>query len=155
MVRGERTDDRIRITKRTVDAARPRDREYVLWDADITGFGLVGHAFEMAEASDVCLCINATAVPLMADTLRLARDGVLTRAHKSTLSYVGSELDAGSVDDVLVGVLSDAQTSGGLLIAVAANESDALVAALIEKKTHSAAVIGEVRARSSHAIVLA
>lgn len=40
MVRGERTDDRVRITKRTVDAARPRDREYILWDVDIAGFGL-------------------------------------------------------------------------------------------------------------------
>lgn len=40
MARGERTDDRIRITKRTVDAAKPRVREYVLWDADITGFGI-------------------------------------------------------------------------------------------------------------------
>ncbi len=121
---------------------------------DITGFGLIGHAFEMADASGICITIDTAAVPLMTDTMRFARDGVLTRAHKATLSYLSDKLDAASVNETLTGVLADAQTSGGLLIAVAPDDTNRLVAALRENKTHSAAVIGEVTVRTSHSVVL-
>ena len=121
---------------------------------DITGFGLIGHAFEIAEASGVTLTIAAASVPLMDNTLRFAADGFVTRAHKSTLSYIGDRIDADSVDATLVNVLADAQTSGGLLMAVASERCDELVNQLERNKTRCAAVIGDVRPASRRAIIL-
>lgn len=121
---------------------------------DITGFGLVGHAYEMAAASGVTLHISAAAVPLMARALELAREGILTRAHKGTLAHLGDQLSTKDVDPVLVNLLCDAQTSGGLLIAVAADHADALLNALRAGKTPCAAIIGEVVSSEASAIRL-
>lgn len=121
---------------------------------DITGFGLVGHAYEMAAASGVTLHISAAAVPLMARALELAREGILTRAHKGTLAHLGDQLSTKDVDPVLVNLLCDAQTSGGLLIAVAADHADALLNALRPGKTPCAAIIGEVVSSEASAIRL-
>lgn len=121
---------------------------------DITGFGLIGHAFEMAEAANVTLRIAAAAVPLMSEVLRFARAGILTRAHVSNLAYIGDKLDRGPVDPVLVGILADAQTSGGLLIAVAPDRVQDLLSALTDYRTSCAALIGSVEPRSSCAIIL-
>ena len=96
---------------------------------DITGFGLLGHAFEVAEAGDVTITIEARAVPLMARTLELASGGCVTRSHKSTLARLGDQFTAGDVEETLVKVLADAQTSGGLLISVPSNKADQLLSA--------------------------
>lgn len=121
---------------------------------DITGFGLVGHAYEMAAASAVTLELEADKVPLLENTLRLAGDGIVTRAHKSNLEHVGDKFEPKGIDDTLVKVLADAQTSGGLLISVAADRADQLVEALNKRKTRAAAIVGSVRAGSQHAVVL-
>ena len=106
---------------------------------DVTGFGLVGHAREMAGAGDVTISIDATAVPLLAQTLELAAKGILTRAHKSNLEFLGDRFEAKNVDETLVGVLADAQTSGGLLIAVAPDRADRLIDALRARRTRAGA----------------
>jgi len=86
---------------------------------DITGYGLIGHAYEMADASGVTLEIDAARVPLIGPTLDLARSGAVTRAWKSTLEQIGHKFRAAAgVEDALVKTLADAQTSGGLLLAV-------------------------------------
>jgi selenide,water dikinase len=121
---------------------------------DITGFGLIGHAFEMAQASGVSLEIEAAKVPLLARTLELAKAGVVTRAHKSNLEHVGEAFSADGVDETLVKVLADAQTSGGLLLPVAPDRADALVAALRKRATRAAAPIGRVRSRDRTTIRL-
>ncbi len=121
---------------------------------DITGFGLIGHAHEMADASGVTVELRARSVPLLQRTLELAAGGTVTRAHKSNLEYVGHRFVSKSIDETLVNVLADAQTSGGLLIAVPAERVDALVAALEENKTRSTAVIGEVKPRSDQTVTL-
>ncbi|GMU83081.1 MAG: selenide, water dikinase [Planctomycetota bacterium] len=114
---------------------------------DVTGFGLIGHAFEMAEASGVTIEIEAAAVPLMARVLEFARLGVLTRAHKTARAYLGSKLRvAADVEEALAGVLLDAQTSGGLLLSVASEKLPALLDALQSMKAICAATIGSVAA---------
>lgn len=114
---------------------------------DVTGFGLVGHAFEMAEASGVTIEIEAAAVPLMARVLEFARQGVLTRAHKTARAYLGSKLRVDpDVEEALAGVLLDAQTSGGLLLSVASEKLSALLDALQSRKAICAAAIGGVAA---------
>jgi len=122
---------------------------------DITGFGLIGHAHEMACASEVTLEIWADRVPLMRRTLELARGGVVTRAHKSNLECVGGSLEKKDVDEVLVQVLADAQTSGGLLLSVAEDRVDQLLRELRIRNTRAAAVIGRVLPRGDFSIALA
>jgi len=113
---------------------------------DITGFGLVGHAFEIAGASGVTLQIRAAAIPLLRKVLDLARQDVVTRARKSTLSHLGTRLTAEGVEPALVNALCDAQTSGGLLICVPKERTPDLLTALRKNQTPCAAVIGEILA---------
>ncbi len=121
---------------------------------DITGFGLVGHAFEMAQAGRVTLHLDASAVPLMYQTLELAGRGALTRSYRSTLQHLGPELSVGTMDSLFVNVLCDAQTSGGLLISVSPQQTDVLLEALRRLGSPCAAVVGHVEKRGEKAICL-
>jgi len=121
---------------------------------DITGFGLIGHTAEMADASDVTIEILAEKVPLLEQTRALANKGMLTRAYKSTLAHLGEKLAWRGVDETLMHLLADAQTSGGLLIAVAEEKADQLVEQLSKRNTSCACVIGQAKSRSAQSVVL-
>ncbi len=121
---------------------------------DITGFGLIGHTHEMADASGLTFELQADRVPLLDRALELAGDGIVTRAHKSNLDYLGDHFESKGVDETLIKVLADAQTSGGLLIAVSADRADRLVKALEKRGTRATAVIGRAMPRGAHTIVL-
>lgn len=121
---------------------------------DVTGFGLIGHASEMADASGVTIELRASDVPLLDNALALARKKMLTRAAGTNLEYLGDRFTVHNVDEMLVKVLADAQTSGGLLLSVAEDRADRLVAALKEQKTRAAAIVGYVVAKTDQAIVL-
>lgn len=121
---------------------------------DVTGFGLIGHASEMADASGVTIELRASDVPLLENALALARKKMLTRAAGTNLEYLGDRFTVHNVDEMLVKVLADAQTSGGLLLSVAEDRADRLVAALKEQKTRAAAIVGYVVAKTDQAIVL-
>ena len=121
---------------------------------DITGFGLIGHAFEMADASGVTLEIEAARIPLLERTLEFAAQGMLTRTHKATLDHLGDKLAVVNVDATLVKLLADAQTSGGLLISVPEEQTDQLVTSLKKHQAICAAVVGQVTAPKTHAIHL-
>ncbi len=120
---------------------------------DITGFGLVGHAFEMAQGSGVGLRIDAAVVPLLARTIELAQAGVLTRAYKSCREHLGAKLIADGVDETLVNVLCDAQTSGGLLISFAADVAERAVD-LMQQGGVAARVVGSVTGDSPRTVTL-
>jgi len=112
---------------------------------DITGYGLVGHAFEMADGSDVTITLDAAQVPLLDRTLELARAGVTTRAAKTARDYLGTRLEiAPPLEETLVDILANAETSGGLLISVPAERCAALVAELKARGALAAAVVGTV-----------
>ena len=121
---------------------------------DITGFGLIGHAYEMAQAGGVTIEIEAGAVPLLEHTAELARKKMLTRAYQSNLEHIGSRLCATGVDESLVNILADAQTSGGLLIAVPETRVERLIRALSTRATRAEAVVGRVVSRSDEALRL-
>jgi len=121
---------------------------------DITGFGLIGHAFELADASGVSVELVADKVPLLAQAWTLAKQNILTRAHKSNLEYLGDRFVASAVDETLIGVLADAQTSGGLLIAVAEDRVDELVALLGWRQTKAAHVVGLVGPKTDVSVSL-
>ena len=112
---------------------------------DVTGFGLLGHVYEMAQGGGVRIVIEASRVPLMARTLEFARKGLLTRAHVSTREHLGEDLTIDAeVEETLGKVLLDAQTSGGLLLSVTAERCDELVSELKEAGALCAVVVGRV-----------
>lgn len=122
---------------------------------DITGFGLLGHAFELAEASQATLSIHAGAVPLLPRALEFARLGLLTRASRTTRSHLGPRLEiAAGVEDALVGVLADAQTSGGLLMSIPASRWHDLQRAAERLGLETLCAIGEVHPASATRIQL-
>ncbi len=111
---------------------------------DVTGFALMGHAWEMARASKVTIEIDAAAVPLLDGAMDLAAIGVLTSGDKTNREYVGADVEiAESVDQNLVKLLFDPQTAGGMLIAVSENKAEALLKTL-QANYPNARVIGRV-----------
>jgi selenide, water dikinase len=111
---------------------------------DVTGFGLLGHAREMAAGSGVSLRIHALQVPLLAGALECVRAGFVPGGLHSNRQFIGTcvEADAGVDPDILT-LLFDPQTAGGLLVAVAEADADALCAAL-QRAGVDAAAIGQV-----------
>ncbi len=86
---------------------------------DVTGFGLLGHAMEMARQSGVTIEIDADAVPRHPTALELARDGQVPSGSRDNLAFVAPDVDfAASVDAGMRTLLADAVTSGGLLLAL-------------------------------------
>lgn len=113
---------------------------------DITGFGLLGHGEGLARASNVRLVIDASAVPFMTGVLDLIAAGIVpggTRHNAET--HAEFTRFAPAVPEAVRIGLSDAQTSGGLLISIAPERSDKLLRALRERDTPLAAIVGEVR----------
>lgn len=107
---------------------------------DITGFGLLGHAFEVAKASNVTLTIDSNAVPLLPDVLELIAAGMLTRGDKNNRVYAGDTVRfAESVGGIMQSALFDPQTAGGLLISIPAAGVDKVLRAV-----SAARVIGRV-----------
>jgi selenide, water dikinase len=113
---------------------------------DITGFGLLGHIREMAQGSGVGATIDSRAVPLFNRVLELARDGA---APAGTVSNLDAAIGNGweftdAVAPELRLVLCDAQTSGGLLLAVAPEGAQRLVESLHAAGIHAACRVGEI-----------
>lgn len=92
---------------------------------DITGFGLLGHAYEMAKASDVTLIIVSKDVPLLPDVLELIAMGMLTRGDKNNRVYVGETVRIErNVSGTMQSALFDPQTAGGLLISMSESSAE-------------------------------
>ena len=112
---------------------------------DVTGFGLLGHLQNMLAASNVGAELDAAAIPLLPRAAELAERGAIpggtTRNREALTDQVRFD---SAVPERLRVLLFDAQTSGGLLIAVAPDRADALVAALKQEKTPAAARIGRI-----------
>jgi selenide,water dikinase len=97
---------------------------------DITGFGLLGHLLEMLTASGAGAELRLDAVPVIDGVWDLVRAGIYPGGSRRNLDHVSPRVDWGDLDDAEQLVLADAQTSGGLLIAVAPDRADALHAEL-------------------------
>lgn len=111
---------------------------------DVTGFGLLGHLHELARASGLEAHISAGEVPLLPHAVELVEAGYIpggTRRNRADVAHAVAWADA--VPEPLRVLLADAQTSGGLLIAVAPDRVDDLLSALEEAGTPAAAPIGE------------
>jgi len=95
---------------------------------DVTGFGLLGHAYEMAKASRVTFSIDSASVPLLPDVIDLIKQGMLTRGDKNNREYVGDSIHFNeNVSVEMQSALFDPQTSGGLLISLEADNASAFL----------------------------
>ena len=111
---------------------------------DVTGFGLLGHAFELARASRVCLIIDSAAVPLFDRVLELiAQDFVPGGTEENNAANAAFTTYGDSVSQALRIALADAQTSGGLLISASPNDARAIVSTL-QREGIKAHIIGRV-----------
>jgi selenide,water dikinase len=121
---------------------------------DVTGFALLGHAWEVARASNVTIEIDSARVPLINGALELARAGLMTGADKTNREYVGAEIEvASTVDPNVMKLFYDPQTAGGLLLAISAETADDLLAELRQNYPR-AEIIGKVVERGARAIVV-
>jgi selenide,water dikinase len=122
---------------------------------DITGFGLAGHAYEMAEGSKVTLVLELSRLPILEGAEPLARKPFLTRASGTNAGYVEPGLrKEGKLDATRLEFFYDAQTSGGLLISVPADRAEELVKNAVARGATSTCIVGEVTERGEKALVL-
>ena len=118
---------------------------------DITGFGLLGHAFEMAKASKVTFEIKSEKVPLLPEVLDLIEQKMLTRGDKNNRDYVGETVKISErVSKEMQSALFDPQTAGGLLISVKEEMAQTYL-----EEIENAKIIGRVKEYSGFLIEVA
>ncbi len=111
---------------------------------DVTGFGLLGHAFNMARASDKTLVLKADAMPMYDGAADLAADGIFSGAANRGREGLGSNVEiASSVADWMAAMCYDAETSGGILACVKPDQVPTFLAAMGDEM---AVKVGEVQA---------
>jgi len=142
----------------TLNAGAARAMLAIKVDAatDVTGFGLLGHLHNMLNASGVAAELDASAVPLLPLAADLAERGAIPGGTKQNREAITPHVSFDpAVAEAIRVLLFDAQTSGGLLIAVPAERADALIAALRREGTPAAARIGRIVAGRPGAIAIA
>jgi selenide,water dikinase len=121
---------------------------------DVTGFGLMGHALEIAQASGITFEINSAAIPIIEGTLELAASGMVTGGGKLNREFVGENaLLSSRITEEMVSLLFDPQTAGGLLISIPEDTSGAFVERL-QARYPRTTIIGRVVERGKYAITV-
>jgi selenide, water dikinase len=120
---------------------------------DVTGFGLLGHLHIALRASNASAEIDAATVPFIQGAIPLALEGMIPGGTRSNRSFVAAHVDWGELDEVEQLLLADAQTSGGLLMAVPPDLVDGLLTGLGARGV-TAALIGEVGDGAAGSIVV-
>ena len=121
---------------------------------DITGFGLLGHAYEMATGSNVTIKLFGGKLPIMNGAMDLASQGIIPGGAYRNMDYVKSELHIDhDVPEEVTDLAADPQTSGGLLIALPLDKAEELLGRLLDVAPCSR-IVGEVVERGKNAIEL-
>ncbi len=119
---------------------------------DVTGFGVLGHALHVAQGSGVTLHVRSADVPLLDGAAATLARGILTKAHRTTTTYVAPHVSGrDALDDVAWWTLVDPQTSGGLLLSVDPERVDALLDH-VRPRFPRATVVGTVGPRGERAL---
>lgn len=141
----------LRLNDRALELARKYDVGAI---TDVTGFGLLGHLYDLARASGLAAVVEYTGVPLLPRAHALAAGGCVPGGTRNNLAFVEASVRWGdALGETERLLLCDAQTSGGLLISTAAADSEALVEALVAEG-HAAADIGELVPGTAGTIVV-
>ena len=122
---------------------------------DITGFGLIGHACEMAQNSRVAIEIFSGRVPFIGEALEFASQGLVPEGTYANMEFRLDMVDnSKKIDEDLIAILNDPQTSGGLLISVAAEKAEAVLARITQQGDEEAAIVGQVLSKPESQIIL-
>jgi selenide,water dikinase len=127
------------MTRLNRDAARAAVEAGIRCGTDITGFGLLGHLYKLAEASGVSAVVDASAVPCLDAARDAVRDGYVSGGTRRNLDWVAPYAGLSAVDETEALLLADAQTSGGLLVA---------------GEVPGAPVVGELVPRADHVLII-
>ena len=142
------------MTRLNASASRAAINAGVRAGTDVTGFGLLGHLSEMLRASGVSAVLDASKVPVLEGAAEIVADGHVPGGTKRNFRSVKDSVDLGDTPQWMRTVLADAQTSGGLLLAVPESDVPDLAAALVASGDIGA-IIGFIEPASpSHVIVL-
>jgi len=121
---------------------------------DVTGFGLAGHLREMSQASQCDVTINAAKVPVIDQALNLAAAGIIPGGTYNNLEYTGGDISYKGQGRTMKLLLCDAQTSGGLLIAINRKDAPSFMEQLASSGIRDAAIIGEFTAKGKGRITV-
>lgn len=122
---------------------------------DVTGFGLLGHALEMAAGSKVAITLFADAIPLLPEVLDSVQMGLVPAGSFSNRNFCAHQIrHAKEIDPMLLDILADAQTSGGLLISLPEDMARALLDELKAGGVPDAAIIGRATAAKTGVVEL-
>lgn len=141
---GKATDEQISAAMKTMttsaaEASKVMRKYGASGCTDITGFGLLGHAYEMAKASEKTFRLNSEAVPLLPGVINLIEQKMLTRGDKNNRVYVGETITFKNTSAQMQSALFDPQTAGGLLISLASESVEHFI-----KEVEGAKIIGRV-----------
>ncbi len=148
--KGQATEEEIRevvevMTRLNRDACEAMVEVGVSACTDVTGFGLLGHLIEMIQGSGVCAKVHAGRVPVLPSVRSRVRAGIYPGGTRKNLDYYGKHVDwAEGVEQIDRLTLADAQTSGGLLIAVPGDRAERLKKGLGEHGVETHDAIGEI-----------
>jgi len=120
---------------------------------DVTGFGLLGHLYEMCQASQCGAEIDFSSLSFFPHTLRLAKEKIIPGGTKRNFEHFGKHIEfAKGLDSHVKDLLSDPQTSGGLLLACSPDKADLFMNAFNERSTINACIIGRLTDSSEASI---
>ena len=121
---------------------------------DVTGFGLLGHLLEICKGSKVAARLDFKSLPIMPNVLEMATQGLVTGASARNWDGYSNRITLGAgLGDAQRAVLTDPQTSGGLLVACAPHAVDAVTKIFLSEGFSAAKVIGEIVAGEAHVSV--
>ena len=140
------------LLNNAIDALSLEQTQAIHSATDITGFALSGHAMQMANASRVSLRIQTPAVPRFALALNCLEKGFLTKAHRTNAEYTETSCELTDLPPLIRQLMHDPQTSGGLLLSVAPEQSAEILRAL-KPRFLAASIVGSVEPAGNHAVI--
>lgn len=145
--------DSMSSLNRVLDLLPESAREAIHSATDVTGFGLMGHAQQMAKASHVTLEFHFKALPVFEIAWKSLQNNFLTKAHRTNAEYTSANSRIEVEDASRKLILFDPQTSGGLLLSVKASEAN-LTLSLLQKRFLGASIVGKVTPEQSHSVIV-
>lgn len=135
-------------------AATPFDSVTVHACTDITGFGLAGHAYEMAKGSDVTIKLNWDSIPLIDQAIEFANMGLVPAGTYNNINYMKSDVMIHREETFVIDLLFDPQTSGGLLVSLPKEDAETLMSYYETHLETPFAIVGEVVEKDAYAIIV-
>jgi selenide, water dikinase len=135
------------------DAAEAGSKVGVNACTDITGFGLLGHVYEMAHGSDTTIELWSDLLPIIKESVELAKMGIIpVGAYNNRKHLEGKLLFINQVPQHIEDIMFDPQTSGGLLFSVAQSKAEELMRLLKQNNKTECAIVGKVKAKTEYPI---